>query len=217
MAWTTSLADLRALLSDGASDKYRYRKRVINEVNGVNRVFKTFEFRRVTDFTSVTGDLGVYVNGALATVSSDTVGNGEFVLATAPTDGSYVEATYYIQWFLDAELNQFLRSGSQFLNFGDDPSNTPSGLQPACLKYAAHEAYQKLALRWAEHLSETYRTEDAPDKNRMSIVEQYQKMAETYLKEAKTLRQDYYTRNDQQNQPLFSSISGAVQDVVPPR
>lgn len=216
MAWTTAVAELRTFLSDGDTDKLRYRKRVINSPNGTITEFKTFEFRRISNFTTAAAPIGVYVNGVAVTVDADFPDTGVFDLTTAPpADGDVIEATYYIQWFLDAELSTFLVKASQWLLQGADFTMIGDGLQPAVMSYAAHVGYQKLAVRWAEHMSETYRTEDAPDKERMKLMDQYAKMAETLLKEATKLRDSYYTRSGQSLAPLHTSIPGRVREVVP--
>ena len=216
MSWTTAVDDLRNFLSDGPTDKLSAQKKVIIAPNGTITQFKTFEFRRITDFTTATAPLGVYVNGVIATVSADDLSTGYFTLSAAPQDGDMIEATYYIQWFLDAELEVFLKNGSQWLLQGADWTGTPDGLQPACLHYSAADAYQKLALLWARHMSETYRTEDAPDKNRMSLVDQYGKEAERLRAQAKVLRNSYYEKSGQPLAALWGNIPGDVREIVPP-
>ena len=221
MSWITAVSELRTLLSDNTKDKHRYRKRVFGEVNGTNLSFKTFEFRRVTDFLTSAAPLGVYTNGVLlapASVSVDYQETGDFTLVTAPVQGDVIEASYYIQWFNDDEITQFLTTATQWLNLGDNHTNLASGLRPAALKYSAAEAYQKLSLRWAEQLSESFLLNDAPDKDkRMSIVDAYRKSALDYRKEAETVRDDFYSRSGQQKQPLFGNIVGHVSDNVPKR
>lgn len=219
MTWANPESDLRTSLSDNAADKLRYRKRVFGECNGVNTSFKTFEFRRITDFTSVTAPLGVWVNGSLLSggVTTDFKSSGDFVLTTAPSDGDVVEASYYIQWFTDTEIQDFLRIACNWLNLGDTYANVEGGLRPCVLKYAAAEAYQKLSLRWAEHLSEGFLLNDAPDEKRMAIIDVYAKQSKIFRDDAGSLRKAFYTRNDQNQQPLFGNISGSVQDNVPKR
>lgn len=83
MSWSTALADLRTQLSDGATDKLRYRKPLIGKVDGNNTLFKTLEFRRLTDFTGPDDRFGVYLNGqqaASGAVSVDFQDTGEFEL-----------------------------------------------------------------------------------------------------------------------------------------
>lgn len=216
MSWTTAVDDLRRLLSDGAKDRLRHRKRVFGTINGTNLVFKTLEFRRVTDFTTATAPEGVYVDGLTVAVASDDLASGEFTLATAPLDGSVVEATYYMQWFTDAELLGFLTDAAYWLLI-DQPTNIPAGLRPAALHYGAQEAYQKMALRWAENLSETYRLEDAPGENAFEIVDKYRQAAMDMHKKSVDLRDGYYTRSGKNLSPNFASIAGRVVDPVPKR
>lgn len=220
MSWSTASNDLRTLLSDSTTDKHRYRKRVFGEVNGVNKSFKTFEFRRLSDFTTAAAPLGVWIDGTLqivSTIAQDFVSTGDFYLVTAPIEGSIVEASYFIQWFKDTEVENFLRLATNWLSLGDDYSNLGQGLRPAALKYAAAEAYQKLSLRWAEHLSETFLLNDAPQEKRMAIVDVYRKQSLDLRKEAETVRDDYYSRSGQQKQPLYGSIAGTTSDNVPKR
>jgi len=216
VSWTTAVADLRALLSDGPTDKLR-QKRVLGNQDGVRTKFKTFEFRRVTDFTTATAPLGVFVDGTAVTVSADDVATGAFTLAVAPTNGQEIEARYYMQWFIDSELQTFLRSASQWLGLGATFANVPAGLQPSALQYAAADAYQKLALRWAEHQSETYRLEDQPDGKLKSVADQYRAMSTDHRKLALSNRDEFYKRQGQALQPLFRTIQGNAKETVPQR
>jgi hypothetical protein len=220
VTWTAPISDLRVLLSDGPTDKHRYRKKVFGEVNGTNTMFKTFEFRRVTDFTSAASPLGVWVNGVLlgaGGVASDNLPTGDFILAIAPTARQSVEASYYIQWFTDTELDGFLRLACNWMDFGDNYSTIGTSLRPAMLKYAAAEAYQKLSLRWAEHLSEVFLLNDAPKDKQMTPVQQYRQMSLDLRKEAQQVRDDYYLGSGQQLQVLFGTAGGNPTDPQPVR
>lgn len=218
MSWATAVADLRLKLSDNPNDKLRAFKRVLGQVDGVNKRFKTFEFRRVTDFTSASAPLGVYINQVIqapAGIASDDLNTGYFVFNVAPAVDDVVEATYYVQFFLDAELQTFLRFSSNWLGLGDDYTQVPNGLVPAAVHYAMGEAYGKLALRFAEHISETYRLEDAPHEDRFQIVEQYKQLAKMAREEALGFRDQYYTRQGQHLSPLYGLNKGAVREVGP--
>lgn len=220
MSWATAVADLRLKLSDTPLDKLRAYKRVFGQIDGTNKIFKTFEYRRITDFTSAAAPLGVYLNQVRlgsAAIASDDLQTGYFTLVSAPAAGDVLEATYYVQFFFDENLGDFLRLGAQWLGLGTDYNNVPIGLQPAALQYAAAEAYQKLAMRFAEHLSETYRLEDAPDADRFKLVDEYRRMGEACRVEATTLRDHFYTRQGQYLSPLFGVNRGNVRDVAPPR
>jgi hypothetical protein len=207
---------VRTHLSDGPTDKLSYRKRGIGIINGTNLRFKTFEYRRITDLSTATAPLGVFVNGSPVSVSSDDVVSGEFVLAVAPIDGDVVEASYYSQWFVDTEFNTFLKNAAQWSSLGEDFTTTPPGLQPALLDFCGHLAYRKLSLFWARAISETFMFQEAPQKDRFQVVDSYTKLAADFEKRATSLRNDYYSRQGQSLQPLFISHQGNARD-VPPR
>jgi len=220
MSWTAPITDLRTQLSDGATDKLRYRKQVLGKIDGVNTLFKTLEFRRVTDFTTATGRFGVYINGVqqLTTdISADIIETGEFEMLVAPTNGQRLEATYYVQWFTDAEIDIFLRLACNWLAKGDDYLQIEQGLRPSAIAYAQGEAYEKLALRWSERLSETYLLQDQIDKDRFALADMYQKWGAEFKKQASVMRKDFYSRSGQNEQPSWGSIYGGVQDPVPKR
>lgn len=215
MTWSTAIADLRTNISDGPTDRYRYRTQVFGQINGTNAVFKTFELRRATDFTVTQG---IYKNGnllALVAVSADNLNTGEFTLVggSIPVDGDILEASFYLQWFLDSELNLFLTNASRWLGLGATYSNMGDGLIPACLKYAESEAYLKLAQRWRDYLSQGYRVEDSPQKDGTSPVDSYIKMSQVYRKQAQDDRDQFYKRQGQPLAPLFGSVLGNIQSM----
>jgi hypothetical protein len=217
MSWTDPVGDLRTLLSDGVSDKLSAGKKVFGGQNGTNVTFKTFEFRRTTDFSSsaLASPFGVSINGTLlpsTAVIADDLATGFYTLASAyaPSTTAIMTTTYYYQWFLDSELVSFLRLASNWLGQGDDYTITPDGLKTALLKYAMHEAYSKVALKYSIDLSATYRLEDQKDSKATDFVKVYKGFAETELKEAKQYRDDYYTRKGQALAPLFRSVRGNI-------
>lgn len=219
MSWTTAKADLRNLLSDGATDKLRYRKKILGRVDGVNTVFKTLEKRRLTNFkTETSANLGVFIEGVrlneATEISADNAEVGEVTLVTAPTNGQFVEASYYLQWFLDAELDVFLLQAAQWLGFESADSIAP-GLRPAATYYAAQEAYHKLAVRWSESLSEDFRLEDAPNEKCATPVQMYRQLAEDAKKKSVELRDQFYSGKGQEQKPSFRSLVGAVPRIVP--
>ena len=224
MSWTTALDDLRLLLNDGPTDKIRAFKRVFGDINGANDRFKTYEFRRITDFKTEpdTSSIGVYVESSKVSntaIDSDDPVSGFFIFASGsvPATGQVVEATYYVQYFLDAELQSFMRLSQNWLGFGDDYTLIPQGLRPAALQYATGEGYQKLAMRFSEHSSETYRLEDMPDVRRTALVAEYKNAAAQAKEQAHTLRNEYYSRQGQHLSPLFGVFSPAIRDVAPRR
>ncbi len=218
MTWTTAQSDLRTALSDNATDKMRYRKTLIGTVDGVNTVFKTLEFRRTTNFITSSAPLGVYVNG-VRLISTDITADfqdiGAVDLKVPPANGDRVEATYYLQWFNDDEINQFLRVASNWCNLGNDFTQIPEGLRPCNLDYAQGEAYQKLALRWSEKLSETFQLEDAIEKDRFAMIDNYAKWGAALKKGAAAARVDFYSRSGQNESPLWGNNVGPIFKVTP--
>lgn len=217
--WVDPIGDVRKVLSDGPTDKLRYRKEVMNQLDGTNRTFKTFEARRLSDFSqSPTAPIGVYVNGAAATVTDDDPVSGEFTLQTAPTDGQQLRATYYVQWFLDAEITEFLVQAAEWIGYQDAYLTIPEDLRPAAKEYAASVAYQKLSAKFAENLAESYQLYDAPDKKRFDPVSAYMKISDSKMKRATQLRDDVYKgRKGQSGAPRFQTIAGRARDVAPGR
>jgi hypothetical protein len=216
--WDSAVSDLRQQLSDGPTDKYCWRKPVFPNPNGKNVTFKTFDYRRATDFRQAVSPLGVYINGNLLPTSAivlDGIDTGDFTLAVPPQDGDTIETTYYDQWFIDDELTTFLTSASNWLTLGADFTSIPGGLQPSAKAYATSEAYKKLAIKYSQRTSETYRVEDAMDPKTQQAIGSFQSMATAFRKEAKDLRDEYYTRSGQSLQPLNVSIAGRVKSTTP--
>jgi hypothetical protein len=221
MAWPTARADLRKLLSDGDTDKLRYRKKLVGRVDGTNKTFKSLEKRRLTNLKTDAGPTrGVFIEGTrvdqVTGITSDDTEVGEVILVTAPTQNKLIEATYYLQWFLDAELDTFLVQASQWLGF-TNPDGIQPGLQPAAMYYAAQESYHKLAVRWAETLSDEFRLEDAPSDKTQTPMDMYRRLAEDARKKSEKLRDDFYSGQGTQNQATSVSLVGAVRRVVPNR
>lgn len=217
MSWLTAVTDFRTNANDGPTDKLRHRKRVFGVQDSVNLVFKTLEFRRITDLSAPTGVLGVYVNNVLATVTADDISVGQFSLQNAPDDGDELVATYYVQFFLDTEITLFLNLATQWLGFGDDYLNVGIGFRPAAIQYAMYEGFSKLAMKWHENLSTTFRLEDAPNKENIEYLNWMNATADSALKRATELRDNNYTRQGQSKAPLFGVAGGRVRNTTPMR
>lgn len=214
------ISALRTLLSDGPTDKLASQKKLLGNINGSNVKFKTFEARRITNFTTAIAPLGVYVNGSLqagGAISGDDTATGVVTLATAPMDGTEVAASYYYQWFLDSELDAFLQTSSNWLLSSVTYVGTPGGLIPSALSYAASEAFHKLSVQMSIRSSAAYRLEDAPQKDVMEAAKSFQDIAKNFEERAIRQRDDFYTRQGQANQPLSAYSLGNLSAVTPRR
>lgn len=217
--WTTAIQDLRIRLSDGPTDRLHWRKKCFGQSNGTNLNFKTFEFRRVTNFTTqgiVDQVTGVYVGGALQPPTSivyDNLQVGEFQLLIPPPEAVEVEATYYTQWFYDAELIDLTEQATLLILSTKEYLNVPPGLVPAVVEMAASRAYSKMASRWREYMATTYKLENDPTPNPSSPVASFISMANDAKEEALNLVKFYYTRQGQNLQPLFGQVIGHVRNM----
>lgn len=225
MGWAdtaTAILALRNLIHDGPTDKRAVNKKVLGVQDGVNTIFTTFEGRRVGDFQHPGFPLGVYVNGAVVPgnkVTADDPLSGVFQLDTSVLPGNRqpLTATYYYQWFLDTELGQFLTDASKWLGLGPTYINVPDGLVPACLRFAAQEAYEKAAMRYSTRMSEVFQLEDAPKEEILKSIEAFKEMAKDFMSKAETMRDDFYERQGQAKAPNFGFALGGVVDPVPRR
>lgn len=225
MAWPNSqaaISALRNILLDGPKDKICANKKVLGICDGVNTVFKTFEYRRITDFTNPVFPEGIYQSGQpidSGLVDSDDLASGIFVVngSAIPDNRITMTATYYYQWFTDAELDSFLQNASTWLGFSTTYINTPDGLNPALLRFACQEAYESAAMKYSTRAAEVYQLEDAPKEDILKAIEAFQKMADNFLSKAEQMRDDFYTRQGQSLAPNFAFSLGKVTDPTPRR
>jgi len=225
--WSNPLAELRVLLSDQDTDRLRYRKQCLGRVAGGNLTFKTLEFHRVTDFSAsgTTAPEGVYVTASGITTrlpytafASDDPDVGEFTIAPASSglipQNCEVRATYYTQWWTDADLNNALTEAANWIGLAGVVSGIEAGLRPAALYYAGQVSLHKMCIRWIENWNDVYQLEKPPQ-DMDAFVKLYRDMALDYQKKSEGLRKQLYTRNDQNESPLFFSIAGQVRDPMP--
>ena len=216
MAWTTAISDVTLHLSDGPTDKPAMQKALIGVVNGTNKIFKTFDARVLTNFTTSVAPFGVYVNDALVAVDAHDLESGFIVLHTAPQSGDTVHANYYHQWFNDTQLGQYLTSGAMFLNKGIFYDTLEEGLRVIALEYAKYLAYNEMAARTSRTIADTFRFEDGSGKDR-SAEPNFNRMATACYDKAMEMRKDYYSGAGRQHIPSFVLSRGNVKDVAPNR
>lgn len=142
---TSALSSLRSLLGDGPSDKFEFKADVYPTPDTVTTRFFVGQTRLVD------GTLKVYLNGqelAPSGVVDINTMRGEFALPTAPS--GTLQASFYYQWFTDAELMEFLTDAASLLNRSGISDDFEVGLRPALLQFACYNAYMRKAAEFAE-------------------------------------------------------------------
>lgn len=220
--WASPVSDLRTLLSDGLQDKRAHQKKLVGYCDGINKIFKTVETRYVplsVKVYKVTGSTITLLTIATDYTEDDPVA-GDILMVTAPIANAVIKASYYWRHFIDSELNFFLINAAQKLGGFTDPTLIDPDLQPAAIHFAAADAYEKLAVRWMERLSEQYLVEDSPgvgDGKPMPKPEDFAKLADFMMKRALTLRDDFYKRQGRRFAPSVGIAIGNAREITPRR
>ena len=146
--WTPTLAtaSLRTRLSDGPTDKYVHLSVTDPSPDG-----QTVDFA-VPDDKLVVGSLRVYLNGVELTPLSIDAPAGSFVI-DPPDEAQALRASYYFQWFTDAELQEFLTLAVRLLKYDSiADAGLPVALRTPVISFAAYYAYMKKAAHAAPAL-----------------------------------------------------------------
>lgn len=225
MGWSSSavaIGILRDILFDNASDRLCANKKVIGTIDGTNLIFKTFEYKRTTNFTTAVFPLGLFKDGvqlALNKITSDDVATGVFKIdsSVVPSGRSAITATYYFQVWVDAELDNYLQNASNWLGYGSTYTNLPDGLNASALDFSAREAYRAAAMKYTQQMSDVYKLEDADVDSMTKAIDTFRSLAKDFMETSKELRDDFYTRQGQSLSPLFNLSLGKVTDPTPRR
>jgi len=206
MSYTAAITEFRQMLSDTEYHKKSTKKKLIGDINGDNSVFVTYDKRLLEDTVEV------FVNDVSVPFDVTDPVQGFLTLKDAPDINSSVTASYYWTWFIDAELITFLNKGAEQVsqNSPDVPDDAylmiPPGLKSAALKFAANFATQSLIqfMITRRHSEEFLIEEDGNDDTKFSqTIAAMSKLADSYFKEALTLRDDFYKRQGKRNAPAF--------------
>ncbi len=148
-AWDTNsaLASLRSSLGDGVSDKFEYKTSVFPTPDSVTTQFFVGQTRVVPD------TLRIFHQGVEVSPSgTPDYATGAFLYAPGSVAPSgEVEASFYYQWFSDAELTSFINDAASIFGFETlDDGALPVRLRGAILDFAAYTAYMRKAAEYAE-------------------------------------------------------------------
>lgn len=214
MSYQNAILELRQIIADTASNKRTSGKRLIGNVDGVNKVFTTYDKRIVATTLQVfEGDTqlnkGFSLDDAIA---------GQISFTNAPAVQTVLTATYYWQWWLDAEVINFLNKGAETCGIVDPNANVapplkpsdqayllvPGGLKAAVLKIAASYAFDAIAAYMfaRRHSSEYLVEQDGNDDEGYSkLIDSCNKMSASNLKNGMLLRDDFYKSQGRQYKP----------------
>jgi hypothetical protein len=206
MSYDSAITELRQLLSDSDKHKRASKKKLIGNVNGDNKSFQTYDKRVLED------GMEVFVADISVDFSLDDATAGLVTINTAPDKNTTVTASYYYQWWLDAEIKTFLNKGaescSQFDNTAPEEAylQINGGLKGAALYLAASYAMDSLVayLVNRRHSQEYLIEEDGNDDNKFSsTIAAMTEQSKFFWEKGTWLRDDFYKRQGKRNAPAF--------------
>jgi|OpeIllAssembly_1097287.scaffolds.fasta_scaffold00003_17 hypothetical protein len=143
---TSAIGSLRSLLGDGSTDKFEFKANVYPTPDTVTTRFFVGQTRLVPN------SLEVFHNGAAVSPSGITdidTAKGSFTYVPAPS--GEVLASFYYQWFTDAEMLEFLNEGvNMLLGLESVSGDFAIGLRPTLMQFACYNAYMRKAAEFAE-------------------------------------------------------------------
>lgn len=212
-AWpdlATAIADLRTFLNDGPTDRPVKQKQLVGEVDGTNAEFFAWEERVVPGTLSVTVDF----TPVAATLTDPVM--GLVTLASPPPGGSTVRGRYYYQYFLDAELQTAITEAATQIEGSEDVTTIIPALKIVVLNFGGYFGYKKQAIRWAQRMSDKWILKEAPEEgDNFAKSNLFDKLARTFMDEARILRDDYYKRQSRQLAPAAAMMKPRIPRVGP--
>jgi len=214
----TAVADLQRFVNDGPLDRFVKEKIVVNPADGVNTTFLVWDERLIGSTLVVSLDfVPVLFSSITQPLDSNGINiTGQFTLATPPPQGTGIRASYFFQFFLLAELQEALQMAAQELNETDDITLVASGLKLAALSFAGSFAYQRLAIRWAQKLSNRFLMIEEPQNNEnMMRPNMFRQIAKDLWDQGVKLRDSFYMRHGRRNAPAFNRFYPRIPNVGP--
>lgn len=190
--------DLRMRLQDGPTNKLAVHKPALQgDIDGSNKVFILLEPRYVA------ASLKAYLNSSPVTVTALDTLSGLVELATAPTSGK-LTFSYFWQYFIDSELEVYLRQGAGNVGL-TDYTLADASLQPVIVEYAASYAYMFLATEWVRNMAEKIQLSDAPQQTGIPVPNHFLQLKKDAWNSAEAMKKEYYTGQGRRNVPFFNA------------
>lgn len=220
MPYTLAVTELRQMLSDTPFNKKASNKKLIGAIDGENVDFVTYDKRLFADTVEV------FVAGESAQFNLNDPIQGSITLKSPPDKNVKVTANYYFQFWIDAELKNFLNKGAESTGVFVDviPDNAYlvilPGLKNAALHLAAAMANDSLVayLVNRRHSEEFNIEQDGNDDNGFSqMINALNARSKMFWDRGTWLRDDYYKRQGRRNAPSFKQKVGTPRIYGPRR
>lgn len=218
--YTAAVTELRQMLMDTPFNKSSHRKRLLGAVDGNNVNFITYDKRLVAS------TLQVFVGQDEVDFDLVDPVAGTITLSDAPALNTYPCYTAYWQFWLDAELQNFLNKGAETCSvFSTDvPDDAYLSLQPGLKKPALYFAMETALSAQVNYMinrrhSEEFNVEqDGNDDDGFSkMISAMQKSADSYFKKAMLLRDDFFKGAGLRFRPSFAIKRGQIRPYGPKR
>ena len=203
------ITSIRNLIHDNATDKLQLAEDLTPQA-GTPKAY-------LSQRPVVSGSEQITLNGVLAVKTTQyTIDYPTGCITWVGTPALPIIATYAFNDFTDDQLTTFVTSGLQFIGASTGPDNTyadlalvPQSLQEAVEHYAMHHAYNALATAAAR----LYRASSGKmNVDKDGIAKKFKDLADDNLKDAITIRDDFYKRQGRRNAPA----SGRAANLNPP-
>jgi hypothetical protein len=188
-AWESApaLNSLRVKLGDTLTSKFEFRVDTYPTPDGLAKRFFTGRNQLMEGSLLVFVDDREQSQGITANFPQ-----GTFEMADPPAVGAKLQASFYYQWFLDSELEEFLTLAANAFGQSTHVGTTiPDGLRPAVLSIACYHAYMRKA---AEFTESVVASAGGFTTDQTKLAPNWRAMADAAMKQAKD-EIKFYTDN----------------------
>lgn len=221
MSYVNAVIELRQLLADTDMHKKASKKKLIGAIGTENTVFFTGDKRIFED------TFELFINNVQSDAFTiDDPIKGQITLSEAPAPNSSVTANYYWQFWLDAELINFLNKGAESTGAFNDAIpdqaylSIQAGLKTASLYFAANMAISsEIQFLINRNRSEEFLIQESgnDDTKFSQTIAAMKDNAKSYWDKAVFHRDDFYKRLGKRNLPAFAIKRGRTSNYGPIR
>lgn len=204
------ISHLRSIVGDKQNSNVVWGESPKGNNDGSNKVFRL----QIPNIVPETLFMTVNTSVRFQTGFSVDPDNGIITFDTAPASAANpFLADYCHYWFDDDEHLEFLNEGTRALG-QTVPTGVVDGLLPALYQYAAYHYYTRRASMVAHRYpSSGGQVGHSVD----SVVKNFLMLATAAMKNAVTLRDDYYKRQGQREAPSSGTVNYGFDPISPMR